>query len=194
VAIDTRNRRASSGVHLAMPSLPLPDGALDTGDRQEVAFTYRGISPLQVALFACPALTPRQRIAYTDRMRAWFPVRTESSATGRPQAEEWCLAYSGCLCHFEIQRSTDSPFLIGRIETDNIFSRDRIYFGAAGLIEADWIIQNISLDADGSPSGLYGRYWRVVGRAQRHWNRGARHARRGAVEAIQMETAPVGIT
>ena len=46
MALDTRDKRASA-IHVGMPwrgLLPLPDGAaLDQGDRQQVAFMYRGI-------------------------------------------------------------------------------------------------------------------------------------------------------
>jgi hypothetical protein len=52
VAVDTRNRRASViGLGLsALLVLPAPDGALDLGDRQQVAACYRGIdAAVQVA-------------------------------------------------------------------------------------------------------------------------------------------------
>ena len=44
--MDTQDKRASA-VHVTLPwrgLLPLPDGALNQGDRQQVAFMYRGIA------------------------------------------------------------------------------------------------------------------------------------------------------
>lgn len=46
MAIDTRDKRASV-VSFSRPSglvMPNPDGGLDQGDRQQTAFTYRGIA------------------------------------------------------------------------------------------------------------------------------------------------------
>lgn len=45
MAIDTRDKRASAlGIVLSVAlTLPAADGALDQGDRQQVAFNYRGI-------------------------------------------------------------------------------------------------------------------------------------------------------
>lgn len=46
MAIDTRDKRASA-ISSALPwrgLWPLPDGALDQGDRQHVASMYRGIA------------------------------------------------------------------------------------------------------------------------------------------------------
>jgi hypothetical protein len=46
MAIDTRDKR-SSALYVTSPwrsQWPTPDGILDTGDRQEIAFMYSGIS------------------------------------------------------------------------------------------------------------------------------------------------------
>lgn len=46
MAIDTRDKR-SSAINIGSPwrgMLPLPDGAINQGDRQHVAFLYRGIA------------------------------------------------------------------------------------------------------------------------------------------------------
>lgn len=53
MAVDTRDKRASA-LKVAMPwrsMLPLPDGAaLNQGDRQHVAFLYRGIAASAVTV------------------------------------------------------------------------------------------------------------------------------------------------
>lgn len=47
MAVDTRNKRASAIACRRLPwmrrFLPLADGTIDQGDRQHVAFVYRGI-------------------------------------------------------------------------------------------------------------------------------------------------------
>lgn len=69
MAIDTRDKRASIlglGLGLAL-TLPSPDGlALDQGDRQHVAFSYRGIS----AAPAEPADGEIVYVAFDDRIIA----------------------------------------------------------------------------------------------------------------------------
>lgn len=45
MAIDTRDKRASA-IEVGLPwrgLLPVPDGGLNQGDRQQVAFMYRGV-------------------------------------------------------------------------------------------------------------------------------------------------------
>jgi hypothetical protein len=45
MALDTRNKR-SSAINVSSPwrgMLPVPDGSLDQGDRQQVGLHYRGI-------------------------------------------------------------------------------------------------------------------------------------------------------
>ena len=63
--MDTRDKRASA-IHVAMPwrgLLPLPDGALNEGDRQQSAFLYRGISTgTATAGDVLPALIAQRRL------------------------------------------------------------------------------------------------------------------------------------
>ncbi len=45
MAVDTTNKRYSA-MHIGLPwrtSLPIPDGTIDQGDRQQVAWLYRGV-------------------------------------------------------------------------------------------------------------------------------------------------------
>ena len=42
--IDTENKRRSAGAALVTQVLPVADGSIDGGDRQQAAFLYRGIT------------------------------------------------------------------------------------------------------------------------------------------------------
>ena len=67
--MDTQDKRASA-VYVALPwrgLLPLPDGALNQGDRQHVAFLYRGI----VADGGAPAAPTDSRHPIIRRRGRW---------------------------------------------------------------------------------------------------------------------------
>jgi hypothetical protein len=63
--IDTANKRASIlGLGLAFRLvLPIPDAALDQGDRQQVAYCYRGIG------VSAPIVAPADIITITSNLR-----------------------------------------------------------------------------------------------------------------------------
>ena len=44
MAIDTHDKRRSAGAHLFLQVLPVADGSVNQGDRQQAAFLYRGIA------------------------------------------------------------------------------------------------------------------------------------------------------
>lgn len=44
MAIDTEDKRRSAGCHPALSVLPVPNSDIDQGDRQQVAWMYRGIA------------------------------------------------------------------------------------------------------------------------------------------------------
>jgi hypothetical protein len=43
MAIDTEAKRRSAGTHMVTLVLPPADSSVDQGDRQQVAFLYRGV-------------------------------------------------------------------------------------------------------------------------------------------------------
>lgn len=69
MAITTRDKRASSIAVGGVPLYPLPDvGAEDQGDRQQTAFTYRGVLAGDVQLPT--AINPDLTTAWSIAMRS----------------------------------------------------------------------------------------------------------------------------
>lgn len=80
MALDTRNKRASAiGIGLALRLvLPSPDGAVGGPDRQQVAYSYAGISAAELAVLnLCRAETRSLRPARTTY--SLRPVRTTTA-------------------------------------------------------------------------------------------------------------------
>jgi hypothetical protein len=139
------------------------------------------------------ALTPRQRILYTHRANLWANTRAKD-AQGRITGHSWALVASNIPCYFVFRQSTEAPSVAGGLEADNFFSRDEIHVDGTLAIDSDMVLKNVTLDADGSQSAAYGRFWVVAGQPQAVSNQGRRKARMKVVQAVQIETPPVGVS
>jgi hypothetical protein len=139
------------------------------------------------------ALTPRQRILYRHKCNLWSQTITKD-ADGRVSGKTWTLQASAVPCYFLFRESTEAPSVAGGLEADNMFSRDEIHFDGTQTIDADWVIKNVTLDADGSQTAAYGRFWVVSGQPQAVSNQGRRRARMKVVQAVQIEVPPTGVS
>lgn len=139
------------------------------------------------------ALTPRQRILYRHKANLWAQTITKDGS-GRVTGKAWTLQASNVSCYFIFRDSTEAPSPAGGIEADNMFSRDEVHFPADQAIDADWVIKNVTLDADGSQAAVYGRYWVVSGQPRALSNQGGRRAGMKIVQAVQIETPPTGVS
>lgn len=115
-------------------------------------------------------------------------------ADGRVTGKTWALQASAVPCYFLFCQSTEAPSVAGGLEADNMFSRDEIHLPGDQAIDADWLVKNVTLDADGSQSAAYGRYWVVSGQPQAVSNQGRRRARMKIVQAVQIEVPPTGVS
>jgi hypothetical protein len=139
------------------------------------------------------ALTPRQRRLYTHRANLWAQTITKD-AEGRITGKSWALQASDVPCYFMFRQSTEAPSVAGGLEADNLFSRDEIHFDGTQEVDADFVIKNVTLDADGSQAAAYGRFWVVSGQPQAVSNQRQRRARMKIVQAVQMEVPPQGVS
>ncbi len=138
-------------------------------------------------------LTPRQTRLYKDLVDIYSLAQTTSPTTGRRTAKTYTLSASAVPCHFKIRQSVEAPNPMGRIEADNIFSRDEVHFAHDALIDSDWVLVNKSLALDGSQSKNYGRYWIVSGQPQSIPSHGGRRANFRIVQAVQVKRPPNGV-
>ncbi len=84
---------------------------------------------------------------------------------------------------------------MGRIESDNMFTRDAIHVDVALVVDSDWIAVNKTTEAVvGGNSQNAGRYWTISGQPKTISRAGGRRAEHRALEAIQVFTAPEEIT
>lgn len=139
------------------------------------------------------ALTPRQVRFYQHRANLWAQTLTKD-ADGRITGKSWALQASNVPCYFVFRQSTEAPSPAGGLEADNMFSRDEIRLDGTQEIDADWVVKNVTLDADGSQSAAYGRFWVVSGQPQALSNQGVRRARMKVVQAVQIEVPPTGVS
>jgi hypothetical protein len=139
-------------------------------------------------------LSPRQVIFYQDRADIWMLTQTSDPGSGLFQTKTYALSAADVPCYFRIRQSIDEPTALGRIEGDNIFTRDEIYFADDTIVDSDAIIVNKSIDANGVPSVNYGRFWVVAGQPRSNHRRGIRRGEKRVTHAVQMQVPPVGVT
>lgn len=139
------------------------------------------------------ALTPRQRILYQHAGDIWRPTRPQD-ASGFLIAITYTKIAIAAPMYWVTRISVEAPSLVGGLESDNLFSRDEIHLDGAQEIDADYIIKNVTLDADGTRSENYGRFWIVAGQPQSLSNQGRRRARMRKVQAVQIATPPAGVS
>ena len=137
-------------------------------------------------------LTPRQEIAYTDRIDVYKPTR-QYDANGVYTGATYSLEHADVPCYFEVRQSVEGPGVPGRTEGDNAFTRDSIHCPAKLDIDADWWAVNRTLNGDGTQAKNYGRYWVIVGQPRSLSQRGNRTAQKREVQAIQLQKPPVGV-
>lgn len=82
MAVDTRNKRASAiGIGLALRLvLPAPDASVDQPDRQQVSYSYAGISAQALSVLDLCATT----------VRSLMPVRTVVSLMSVRSVSAYC--------------------------------------------------------------------------------------------------------
>lgn len=138
-------------------------------------------------------LSPRQQIFYTDRCDIYLMSQESDAGTGLFLAKHYTLSQAGVPCHFRIRQSVENPGPFGRIEGDNIFTRDEVHFPADVVVDSDAILVNKTLDALGLQTQNYGKYWIISGKPKSISRRGSRRAEKRSVDAVQVELAPPGV-
>lgn len=139
-------------------------------------------------------LSPRQLRFYVDRCDIWALAQSTSGTTGLRTAKTYTRVHTAVPSYFEILQSVEAPSVMGRIEGDNLFTRDKIYLPWDVTVDSDHVLVNKSVDLNGQQSQLYGRYWIVSGNPTSRHRRGARRGERRLVYAVQTKTPPAGVT
>lgn len=138
-------------------------------------------------------LSPRQERLYSHLVDLYSLAQTTSVTTGRRTAKTYTLAASDVPCYFVIRQSTDGPNPLGRIEGDNFFTRDEVHFAADVAVDSDWVIVNKTLNADGTHSQNYGRYWIASGQPTSISQSRSRRGDLRTVQATQLQKPPAGV-
>ena len=138
------------------------------------------------------ALSWRQTKLYQHRCDLWRPTRTTTA--GKPGQPVYSLVEADVKCFFEINPSTSSLGIMGRLETDIIFTLDILHFAEDQAVDEEWVAVNRTLSADGSQSANYGRFWVMRGNPRRISSTSRRAAGKTAIYASQEATAPTGVT
>jgi hypothetical protein len=139
------------------------------------------------------SLNHRQRAAYTHRCDIWQPGRSIGTG-GRPGPESWvCTARAAPCLYIYMNNLSDPVPGAGRVRRTTILRVDHIHFDAAQSIGDGWIVKNVSLLADGSPSPLSGQFHRVLSEAKVVIESGRRRANARIVLAEPLERAPAEV-
>jgi hypothetical protein len=117
----------------------------------------------------------RQNWFYRHRATI-FSVQAHANLTsGVVLGDDYALAAENVRCHFEIRPHFDDYTVLGRYESDNMFTLDVLHLPVNCPIDADWWVLNLTTDSLlGSPAAQYGKYSRVRGQPRNISNAGPR--------------------
>ncbi len=139
-------------------------------------------------------LSPRQELLYEDICNIWRPSRSKNSSTAVVGDESYEPVDTDVPCYFTFNPSQDDVAEFGRYERDIILTLDLIHFPKDVEIDSDYIVKNLSLHEDGTPSKNYGRYWKVRGNARAFQKRTRRQAGKQMVLASATAEVPPGVS
>lgn len=139
------------------------------------------------------ALGTRQRRLYLDLVTLYRPTKTQSPATGLLTAVGYELAESNVKCLFVKRDSTSGPTVVGRGESDNLFTHEEIHMDQRQVIGENWVLLDASVDVRGDPVLTAGEYWIVIGEPKKIADRGGRRAGYVSVQANRHTTPHPGV-
>jgi hypothetical protein len=140
------------------------------------------------------ALTPRQRIAYRERVTLWRPVYSTHSGTGEQIATSYELVATNVPCLLVNTESPEVPGALARYQQASFFTRDSYHFDIDQEVGAEYLIQNTTVSRYGVNSPLYGHYWIVSGNPQVFPALGGRNANFKLAKAVQQPDPPKGFS
>jgi hypothetical protein len=140
-------------------------------------------------------LTARQRRLYRNKVDLYRPVYTIDPTTKNLTNLTYVLdaANTGIRALLETHPRVESKSDQGRIEGDNLFTRETWHFPASQAIDSEWVIVERTIDRRGHQSPNYGRRWITSGQAQTEPSLGGRNNNNRRVMATQLADAPPGV-
>jgi hypothetical protein len=138
------------------------------------------------------ALNRRQNRLYKNLAKIWRPAYQKDAPTKEETETRYEPVATGVSCLYTNQESPESVGAGGfpRYEQPSFFTRDVWDFAIDVEIDAEYLIQDQTVDRFGNPSPHFGRYWLVVGTPQKLPSLGRRNCNMKRCLTIEQPTPP----